>query len=179
MKKLLIAIIVCSMFSCSDKAKSAPNTETSEITEQPAVSEIPETNWIYSSDVDKMTNLETKQAQLTANEELQFEFPYDGGSTATLTIIKKGAEKFVLLSVSKGQFITHINGGSIKVKFDNNAPITFGTVQPADYSSDAIFINSESKFIKKLKSANRVIIETEFFNEGTRQIEFDTKGFKF
>lgn len=180
MKKLLFGIIISSIltsiFSCSDKTKSAPN-ETSETTVE--VAEQPAIKWEYINDVDKMTGLETKQAQIEANEQLQFEFPYDGGSTATLCIRKKGSQKDVMLAISKGQFITNVTGGQVMVKFDNDKPISFSTSQPSDYSSDMIFIGSESKFIKRLKSADRVIIETEFFNEGTRQIEFDTKGLKF
>lgn len=45
---------------------------------------VPSSKWLYSDDEDKMTSIKTYYAELTVNDELMFDFPYDGGSVATL-----------------------------------------------------------------------------------------------
>ena len=126
-----------------------------------------------------MTSKTVKYASIEANEELQFKFPYDGGSVASFTIRKKDGRNDIYLSVSKGQFNGTYDGGQIRIKFDDEQPKKFSFVAPSDGSADMIFINSEKAIIAKLKNSKKIIIETEFFNEGNRQMEFDVAGFKW
>lgn len=64
-----------------------------------------------------MTSKKQYFADLVANDELTFDFPYDGGSIATLILRKKRGENNVILKISKGRFIHNYEGGSIKVRF--------------------------------------------------------------
>jgi hypothetical protein len=140
------------------------------------VIEKPKTNWIYSEDEDKMTNKMTKYAIITADEELQFKFPYDGGSTATLQLRKKGGLD-IILSVSKGQFTNSYSGGSVRVKFGDSPAKSYSISSSSSGSSDLIFINQTKDFVSRLKSANKIIIEAEFYQEGNKLITFQTAGF--
>jgi hypothetical protein len=140
---------------------------------------IPTAKWLYSNEEDKMTSRKMYYAQLTANNELVFDFPYDGGSVATLTIRKKRGEVDVMLKISKGQFIHDYEGGSIKVRFGNTKPGIYAISKPSDYSSDLVFIDNASRFISNLKKYKKLLIEAEFYNEGIRQMEFDIEGFKW
>ncbi|GEC78152.1 hypothetical protein [Flavobacterium aquatile] len=139
----------------------------------------PTVKWQFSEDVDKMTSKTVNYASIQANEELEFNFPYDGGSVATLTIRKKDGTIDIYLNVSKGQFNSSYDGGSIRIKFDNDSPKTFSFSAASDGSSDIIFINSTKTIISKLKTTKQMIIEVEFYNEGLRQIEFDVDGFEW
>jgi len=136
-------------------------------------------NWRYRIQEDKMTSDTTYIAYVEANEKLNFDFPYNGGSTVTLTIRKKGNETDVILRVSKGQFIPTVTGGLVRVRFGKDKARKYPTSMSSDYSSDVIFINNEREFVNNLKSHETVIIETEFYQEGLKQVEFDIDGMRW
>jgi hypothetical protein len=181
----IIALIVVANLGDNDKTSNSATTTTEVATEDKkglVETELPKeeiTKWQFQEDVDKMTSKTVKYASIEANEELEFKFPYDGGSVASLTIRKKDGGNDIYLSVSKGQFNGTYDGGQIRIKFDDEQPKKFSFVAPSDGSADMIFINSEKTIIAKLKNTKKIIIETEFFNEGNRQMEFDVAGFKW
>jgi hypothetical protein len=137
------------------------------------------TKWEFQEKVDKMTSRTIRYASIAANEELNYEFPYDSGSIASLTIRKKDGDDDVYLKVNKGQFNATYDGGQVRIRFDDELSKKFSFVLPSNNSSDIIFINSTKSFISKLKTSNKIIIEAKLFNEGNRQIEFDVAGFKW
>ena len=63
-------------------------------------------NWEYSQKVDKMDNKTTYYAECISTDVLQFEFPYNGGSTVTLVIRNMNNKNEILLTIDKGQFLT-------------------------------------------------------------------------
>ena len=135
--------------------------------------------WSYDMEENKMAE-KSFYASVTANNTLYFDFPYNGGASCELTLRYKGGENNVYMKVSKGQFMPNVlDDRRIRVKFDDEKPITFGYSMPSDASSNLIFINSERKFIDKLKKSKKVVIEAEFFNEGLRQLEYTTSGLKW
>jgi hypothetical protein len=81
-----------------------------------------------------------------------------------------------MLSVSKGQFQS--SAGEIAVKFDDGPVQNYTINEPADHSSDLLFIEPASKFLSKLKKAERVTIEAPFYSEGKRLIVFDVEGLR-
>src|SRR5690606_3412086 len=70
--------------------------------------------WSYRETEDKMTSKTTYMAHVSAKDMLQFDFPYQGGSLAMLTIRDKGGATDVFVSISKGQFNSTFQGGSVK-----------------------------------------------------------------
>lgn len=135
--------------------------------------------WNYSEKVDKMSSETNYFASIDANEKLKFDFPYDGGSVATITVRNKNKENEILLSVSKGQFNSKIENNTVKIKFDDEKAIEVPYTEPSSGSSDVIFIGTEKEVIAKLKTAKKVLVEAEFYNEGNRQMEFNVEGFKW
>ncbi|HVW95398.1 MAG TPA: hypothetical protein VHA56_05490 [Mucilaginibacter sp.] len=133
--------------------------------------------WEYTQEEDKMTSKTKYFASINANNLLYFPFPYDGGQTASLLIRNLDGKNGALLSVSKGQFISHVDDGSVDIRFDDAQPVTFSTSEPSDGSTDVLFIDNAAKLIKKLKSAKKVIIQAEFYESGLKTMEFDTQGF--
>lgn len=137
-------------------------------------------NWTYSEDEDKMEGTKQFFANCTSTNTVDFEFPYDGGSTLDIHIRNLRSENEALITVSKGQFMTSIGDSeSLKVKFDNEKPMSFTYSSASDGSSDVIFINNSSKFISKLKKAKKVMLEVGFFNSGRKVLEFETEGLKW
>lgn len=134
--------------------------------------------WSYTSDIDKMTSGKKLYAYCDSYTIANFQFPYDGGSTFQLLLRKESNKSLVILSVSKGQFLGSYNS-TLRVKFDDNKVENFSFSEPNDGTSNVIFINNESRFIKKLKKAKQLKIEAEFYQEGRVVIEFNVQGLKW
>lgn len=139
-------------------------------------------NWVYSEQVDEMTDAITYFAEIEANEELDFSFPYNGGTTVWLILRKRSSGTSVILSIpkAKGQFIPNVMGDrSVLVRFDDKPAEKYTYSNTSDYSPETIFIMNAEKFIKNLKASQSTIVRCEFFNEGTRTIKFDTGGLEW
>lgn len=162
-----------------EKGKANAITEQT-VTDTVAVVEEPKSRWVYSESEDKMGDSK-KFAYVESDDLLQFQFPYDGGASSTLTIRKGPQGTDVYYKVSKGQILAanSFDGGTVRVKFDDEKPMKIGVTGPSDHSSDIIFLDSTSKLIQKMKSSKRMVIEVEFFNEGNRQIEFNVEGLEW
>jgi hypothetical protein len=141
--------------------------------------EVAQSRWSYDQTTDKMTNKVVKFASIDANDLLYFDFPYDGGVKATFTIRKKGKATDIYLSISKGQFMDTSSGGTVSIKFDDEAKHSYSFVGSADYSSDIIFISNEAKLLAKLRKAQKMLIAATFYQEGTHVMTFETAGLNF
>ena len=160
--------------------KEAPKTaakDTSATAAKPAASA--NEAWSYSEDVDKMTSAKNYYAAVNADNLLSFPFPYDGGSTATLTIRNKNNKNEVILTVSKGQFVTSVEERSVKIRFDGARPVKYAVSESSDGSTNVVFIDNSNKLIKKLKASRTVIIQAGFYESGLKTMDFNVKGFKW
>jgi len=183
--KTILSITLLSFFlaSCgsSNNEKAVSDTTTVDTAHSDSSAEKPaekKENWNYSEEEDKMTSKKNYFASVDANELLNFEFPYNGGSTATLWVRKVNGKGDIVLAISKGQFITKYDGTSFKVRFDDKPAKSFQVSGASDGSSDVVFFNYNS-MIDKIKSSKRVIIQAEFYQEGLRAIEFNTEGLRW
>lgn len=135
-------------------------------------------NWQYIDEKNKMGD-RIVQAIATASNQLQFEFPYAGGSTAQVVLSKKAGQVAVILAIDKGQFMTRIDGGDVRVKFDDHSASTYSTSIAGDGSTKYIFIDNTSRFIAGIRKAKTMVIESEFYQSGLQQMEFDVEGLKW
>jgi hypothetical protein len=126
-----------------------------------------------------MTSAKNYFATVESTNTIDFEFPYDGGSTGSITVRNMEKTNDVLIGISKGQFNLHSDGITIKARFDDKKPMTFTCLEPSSGSSETLFIENTKKFITQLKSAKKVIIQAEFYDSGPREMEFDTKDLKW
>lgn len=190
MKKNLLsafAIITFGIFAISsggsttDTSSTDPQNETTATTEQTSKAESKEVeNWEYSESVDKMEGTTRYFAMNTSTNQIDFDFPYNGGSNLNIVVRNMGKENEVLINISKGQFITSFSGSDkIKVKFDDNSPINYSYNSPSDGSMDVIFLNNSKDFLNKLKSSKEVMIECQFYDSGNKVFEFDTEGLEW
>ena len=183
MRNLLTSILISILFvSCGGSGTgnnaNSNNTETS----QSSISKTPKTKWAYRDQVDEMTDSKTYYAQIEAEDEMEFSFPYNGGTKVWLIIRKSDSKEEVLLSISKnkGQFMPNVlDDRSVLVRFDDKTAEKYGYTEPSDFSSETIFIKNPKKFIDNLKASQKIIVQCDFFNEGTRTIKFDTQGFEW
>lgn len=136
------------------------------------------TGWEYSENENKMGE-KVYYAQNISSEDLGFDFPYEN-SFASIVIRNKAGKNDIIFKVTKGQIQQSlIDGGKLRVRFDNEAPFSINFVGTSDGSSNVIFLENTKKLINKFKTSNKFVIEVEFYENGSRQIEFNTKGFKW
>lgn len=133
-------------------------------------------NWKYDVVEDKMTGEKTNFASLKSSNELNFDFPYDGGSIFDLTLRKSKEGVDAMIIVDKGQFLTGISSKKGRVKFDDKEPVYYSYVGASDASADVIFIKNSQKFINEIKASKKMMFEAEFYQSGNQIIEFDVEG---
>jgi hypothetical protein len=132
--------------------------------------------WAYDSSTDAMRGTTSHFANIDSDNKLDFKFPYGGGSTGTLTL-RKDPKLNVILRVDKGQFLCdEFSHTSVSVKFDDGLIERFRCNSPSDGRANEIFIEGETKFVNHLRHASKLVIESEFFQEGRRQLLFDVRG---
>lgn len=192
MKLLLFTASLLMLFACSgkkpdsqDKVRAQTETTANAEPEPPVgmASDKPATGsnvadagkWQYERTTDK-TNNPVYKASTTSPTVLEFDFPYNGGSTATLTIRKRASGTHVYIQVSKGQFNRSFQGGNARVRFDANPPVNYAFSAAENGSANVIFFDSEQAVLAKIKKARTMIVDVQFAGQGNRQIEFRTAG---
>jgi len=190
MKKLLILLGAASIVSCNSNQKSGTGDTTKSDTTKTTTTTTATTKstaavdsskiWTYLADTDKMTSKLTYQAIVNSSNKLNFDAPYDGGSTAATIIRNKGGKNEVMVSIDKGQFICDVSDGcAINIRFDNNPATKFIASEPSDGSSTLLFIEAPKKFIDNVKKAKKMIVQAEFYQSGLREMEFNVDGLKW
>ena len=140
---------------------------------------IGQTTWVYENRMDAEEGT-THKASITSPTRLQFGFPYEGGSSATLIIRKRDTETAtVYLRVSRGQFNKSFQGGNVRITFDGKAPQTYAYSAAANGSATVIFFDAATALIRKLQTAQNTTIDVTFSNQGNRKIEFRTAGLRW
>lgn len=167
---------------CSSSTENVNNAETDNanvVSESgDSVSEaVPDLkkNWIYDETKDEMRGDSTYLATNTSTNMVELEFPYSGGTNLNI-VLRKDAEhgNDVIFAVNKGQLFCTYNDCYISAKFDDGPVEKFTTAEAEAGSSEVLFLaNNQSGFVKKLKSAQSVMIEVQFFNHGKEQFKFD------
>jgi len=122
----------------------------------------------------------TRTAKVESENELQFDFPYGGGSRGTLELRDKAGNLNVILLIDKGQFTcSGIMDQTVAVKFDARPIQRYACANASDGSSNVLFLMSERRFLKQLRRSHQVIIEAEFFQAGSQQLTFNVAGLKW
>lgn len=187
-----IIFMVCAlpfMTSCSQpKSNKIDNSITANVSTDtlshvntlPAQEEKSHTNWIYSTEEDPMTSAKTYFARNTSTNSVNFDFPYSGGTWFYLTVRKKRNNTDLVFSISQGQFSGNsYDNNVVKIRFDDEKPITVSYLTAADGSSDVIFLESVQSLLSKIKKAKKMKIEAQFYQEGLRIAEFDIENFQW
>lgn len=110
---------------------------------------------------------------------LRFNFPYEGGSTASLTLRRRSGETHVYIEISKGQFNRSFQGGTARVRFDNRPAVSFPLIAAANGRANILFFANEQQLIDQLKTARRMVVTVEFAGQDTRDIRFNTADLRW
>lgn len=135
--------------------------------------------WSYSTFKDDMTSKTGYTAFVTSTNSFEFEFPYQGKQHAKLTLRKHPRwGNDVMFSIEKGQILCHSYGDcSVRVRFDDGPSQTLTGTEPADNSSETVFIPGFQRFSSQLAKSKVLRIEVNVFHQGTLTASFDVDGF--
>jgi hypothetical protein len=196
LKKIIIlaftaaALAACNKASAPDQATQSAAASTPSVaipasavvvtpTPPPAPPQ-PATSWRYSSAKDEMRGTEKFYAMLTSDNQVQLDFPYQGGSSLTLAVRKYGKEATdVLLFIDKGQVTCHMSGCELAVKFDDEPVSSVHAHEAAGGSTNAVFIDYPTTFIKKMKASKHLMLELPLYQAGDKQFKFETAAFEW
>lgn len=131
--------------------------------------------WDYESSSDKMTGKKSAQASVTADNQLDFGFPYKGTNRGYLVVRQHPQYGLdVIIAIDKGQMLCHTYDCKVSVKFDDAPPVRFGGNGPADHSSQSIFLEGAGKFIAAARKAKKILIQFNAYQNGAPVLEFST-----
>ena len=66
---------------------------------------------------------------------------------------------------------------AVLVRFDEQDAQTYSASGPSDNSTDVIFLNDYSRFLRNMQQAQTVRISAEIYQEGSPVFEFDVRDF--
>ena len=169
---------------CNENPSTTPynvqtQAETSTVSQPVEVVPIP--NWVYSSDVDKMRDETSYYAVNTSKNNVELDFPYQGGTHLKI-MLRKDVEhgNDVIFVTNKGQLYCNYRDCYVSVKFDDGPVEKLEAAEAEAGSNEVLFLaNNPASFAKKLKSANTVMVEVQFFDHGKEQFEFDVSGLEW
>jgi len=133
-------------------------------------------DWEHLTRTDQMTSKAAYFAGIKSSNSLSLAFPYGGANYGQLTVRKRPSDgTSVTLEVAKGQILcSSYNGCPINVRFDDGPIIKFSGTEPADNSSDTVFLNNERRFIELASKAKRILVQVNIYQNGAPILEFNT-----
>ena len=136
-------------------------------------------SWEYRSKTDQMRGTTTRFAEATSTNKVNFSAPHAGGSYLELTLRERSKDGLnILFTISKGQF--QCTGGcKFFAKFDEGKIYEIAATGSSSGSVDTIFVQDEPPFLEALRGSRKLIVEMEFFQEGSSQFLFNTAGLKW
>lgn len=130
-------------------------------------------SWTYTTDKDEVRNATNSFASITSDNKVDFDFPYNGGSSLQMTVRHDHRGDNVYFTISKGQFVCGIESCSGEMNVDG-ATRRLSLSTSSDGSSDTLFANGEAGIIKALKTGKKIIVELPFYQSGNQQFTFTT-----
>ena len=136
-----------------------------------------EAGWSYNTEIDKMTGKPTHFASVTSNNQITLSPPY--GKTSARIFLRSSARngRSAIFMSDTGQIMcTSYDPCKITVRFDAKPAQRYVAASPSDGSHEAVFIRDYPGFVRNLAAAKKLLIEVEYFRNGSQQFEFDVAG---
>lgn len=135
-------------------------------------------NWVYSTKIDEMRGESSYTAQARTAEPLPLRFPYEGSHGVIILRISPKYGQDAIIGVDRGQILCH-DGCTLNLKFDDGPIEKWGFTEAAGGSSDIVFANQYKKFVDRVLVSKKLMVEAEFFDQGTLVMKFDVTGLKW
>lgn len=181
----IVLLFILVMALSNSKRNENPVTEAIAEVEEDSVAVltideevVPENNkvtWDFTIVKDDMYDTNNIWAEIKSDNSISQRFPYEGYTYAIITVryMKKYGYD-VIINISKGQIHgNRYNGNNyITARFDEGAPKKYYFNEPADGSSDHVFLSGKSDFIKRCKQAKDIKIDIPIFQAGRPTFTF-------
>ena len=133
--------------------------------------------WEYRQDKDQMRGSVSNFASVRSDNEVDLDFPY-GTVHGIIWVRKQPTDGLnVMFAVDKGQILCNsFSGSTVSIKFDDQPVKKFGCDENSDGSTDTVFLHNAGGALQELKHSKKVIVEAQFYQRGSEQFVFDTKG---
>lgn len=183
MKKILNVLVgfIIAMFfvtSCNGISNIKSTSDSTTVIDSISTTSVTEDNgWCYDTITDEMSDKPIYFAELISDNIAYFDFPYEGGTNAKLSVRKHpkyGTD--VIFRISQGQLLCNDYDGTnyVTVRFDNGPAERYYTNEPMDMSSETLFLGNSKKFIVKSKNAKKIRIQVPVYNNGNVVFTFST-----
>lgn len=133
--------------------------------------------WIYGEKVDEMRGVTNTWVSLPSENTVPLKFPYSPGSSLAI-VVRNMPKKYgtdVYLLAEKGQLSCSLRDCHFFVKFDDGAVEKIPATRSTGGSRDTLFLTDKATpgFIKKLKTAKKIIVEVDFYKASSQQFRFE------
>ncbi len=133
--------------------------------------------WIYGEKVDEMRGVTNTWVSLPSENTVPLKFPYSPGSSLGI-VVRKMPKKYgtdVYILAEKGQLNCSVRDCHFFVKFDDGAVEKIPATRSTGGSRDTLFLTDKATpgFIKKLKTAKKIIVEVDFYKAPGQQFRFE------
>ena len=129
-------------------------------------------SWRYSQDTDQMTGKVTQWACLDSKDQLQFAFPYQGGTRGTICLRKRG-ESDAYFKIDKGQSVCGAEGCEVLLKVNGGKPFAVRCSESNDGDSRFLFFDSYKLISALAKKTRQIKIEVLYYQEGQQVLTFE------
>lgn len=136
-------------------------------------------DWNYHINEDSMSGKANYYAQVQSKNIVQFSFPYGDPQHGSLIVRESPRHgKDVIFKIEQGQILcSAYDGCSVLVRFDEGKATRYSATEPADNSSETLFISNYSRFMENLKKSKVVRISPTVYQEGSPVFEFNIENF--
>lgn len=135
--------------------------------------------WSYRTSRDEMRGTINTYAHVDSTNRVLLNFPYQGGTRTRLLLRKRADEELaVMIRIDRGQLPCY-DDCIITSKFDDDTVVDWTGSGSESGGNHVIFIDDANKFLMRLRSAKRLMIEVNIFNRGPTQFSFDTQDLKW
>jgi hypothetical protein len=136
-------------------------------------------DWSYNQFTDDATGKSYKRASVRSENSINLGFPYSGAQYGTLYLRQHprwGFDAFV--AIRQGQILCgEYRNTSILIRFDEGPAVKYGCNEPADLSSETLFIRDAQNFEVGLKRAQKAYITLNLYQGGQKTFVFKVKGY--
>ena len=134
--------------------------------------------WAETKSTDAMTGKVITTATIKSSNSLNLAFPYQGNNFAELVIRQHPTSGLnVMVTIEKGQILCRsYRNCTIQARFDDKPAVNFPGAEPADNSSDAVFLRNEGKFVNSAKSAKKILVQLNLYQGGSQVLEFNAQS---
>lgn len=181
MKKSLIYLLaMLFIVSCNKNASNGNNgkyidVDSVMLDETSNAMDFSDSCWAYNYVKDNIMNDTTKWALLVSKNQVEQEFPYEGGTYALVTLKKSDKYgKNAIITINQG-VIYKAEEDCIFVKFDSNEPIRYTFLSPSNGSKDKLLIRESNDFVQRIAKAENIKIELPLYENKKAVFVFHSK----